>query len=139
MTESSRAPPTDLVQVGVSAHSRQVLEQLRDGGHIIDLIDGYRLGIAVAVAFGREPRASSDSERRTTFAIGSVDPDNAIRQTISEMYPAARMWPSRAAEDLAEQGLEVIGKSFEGEELSFADLSDRVRMANDPPHREPGA
>jgi hypothetical protein len=131
MNQPSKPPPSDLVQVGVSAHSRQVLERMRDNGHIIDLIDGYRLGIAVAIAFGREPRASSNNERRTTFAIGSVDPDNAIRQTISEMYPEARMWPSRAAEDLAEQGLKVIGQSFEGEDLSFADLSDRVRTAND--------
>jgi hypothetical protein len=108
-----------------------VLEQMRECGHIVDLMDGYRLAIAIAIAFGREPRAVASSERRTMFAVGNLDQDSAIRETISEIYPAARAWPSRAAEDLAEQGLEVIDSSFEGEDLSFADLMGRVREANE--------
>jgi hypothetical protein len=125
-------PPArgDIVQVGASAASRQVLEELQAAGHIGDLIDGYRLAIAVAIGFGREPR-SIRVERRTMFAVGNLDPDLALRQAISEIYPAVREHPSRAAEDLAEQGLEVIRESMQGEELSLSDLLERVRSAND--------
>ena len=64
------------------------------------------------------------------FAVGNLDPDGALRQAISEVYPVVRAAPSRAAEDLAEQGLEIIKSSFEGEDISFTELLARVRDAN---------
>lgn len=120
----------DLVQIGASGRSREVLDRLKDHGHINDLMDGYRLAIAVAIGFGREPRRGVRGDRKTMFAVGNLDPDSAIRQAISEIYPAARATPSRAAEDLAEQGLEIILESFEGEEILLAEILDRVRKAN---------
>src|SRR3954465_14272798 len=105
----------DLVQIGASAASREALDRLKENGHISDLMDGYRLAIAVAIGFGREPRLGIRGDRKTMFAVGNLDPDAAIRQAIGEIYPAVRSTPSRAAEDLAEQGLEILGDSFEGE------------------------
>lgn len=121
---------TDLVQVGVSQESREVLESLQSAGYIADLMDGFRLAIATAIGFGREPRENVDSDRKTTFAVGNLDPDSALREAIKEIYPTFRAIPARAAEDLAEQGLEIAKESFNGEEFSFSDIIDRVKKAN---------
>jgi hypothetical protein len=121
---------SDLVQVGVSQESRNVLESLQEAGYIADLMDGFRLAIATAIGFGREPRERVDSDRKTTFAVGNLDPDSALREAIKEIYPAFRATPARAAEDLAEQGLEIAKESFNGEEFSFSDIIERVKKAN---------
>jgi hypothetical protein len=120
----------DLVQVGVSQESREVLERLQEAGYIADLMDGFRLAIATAIGFGREPRVRVDTERKTTFAVGNLDPDSALREAIKEIYPTFRSTPARAAEDLAEQGLEIAKESFNGEDFSFSDIIDRVKKAN---------
>jgi hypothetical protein len=126
-----KAIDRDLVQIGASQASRDVLDVLQDAGHIADLMDGYRLAISVAVGFGREPNLVSRGERRTMFAVGNLDPDNAIREAIREIYPQAVAKPSRAAEDLAEQGLAIISEKYlQGEDLSFSDIVHGVRKAN---------
>jgi len=120
----------DLVQVGASSSSREVLQRLREHGHIDDMMDGYRLAIAVAIGFGREPRSGEKGERKTMFAVGNLDPDSSIREAIKEINSDYRAVPARAAEDLAEQGLEIISDSFQGENFSFTDMLDRVSKAN---------
>jgi hypothetical protein len=123
-------PNRDLLQVGASVASREVLEKLREAGCIADLMDGYRLAIAIAIGFGRTPRLESGGDRKTMFAYGNLDPDSALREAIKEIYPSARETPARAAEDLAEQGLEIARDSFNGEDFSFTELLARVKKAN---------
>jgi hypothetical protein len=125
-------PEKDLVQIGASQESRDVLDTLKDAGHIADFMDGYRLGIALAVGFGRKPNLAARGERKTMFAVGNLDPDNAIREAIREIYPQARAMPSRAAEDLAEQGLSIAGEKYlQGEDFSFAEIVTAVEKANE--------
>lgn len=121
----------DLVQVGASPASRDALNLLKEGGHITDFQDGYRLAIAVAIGFGREPRLNSpDVERKTMFAVGNLDPDSALREAIKEIYPVARAIPARAAEDLAEQGLQIVKDRMQGDEILFTELLEKVKGAN---------
>jgi len=121
----------DLVQVGASSASRDILTRLKEAGHIADFQDGYRLAIAVAIGFGREPKlAASDVERKTMFAVGNLDPDSALREAIKEIYPPARAIPARAAEDLAEQGLQIIKDRMQGDEILFTELLEKVKDAN---------
>ena len=121
---------TDLVQVGASDATRRVLESLKEEGHIDTLLDGYRLGIAVAIAFGKQPRRDG-AARKTMFQTSSVDDEErSIRTTIVEIFPAAASWPYRAAEDLAEQGVAIIGQSIEGDDIWFEDLISRIGHAN---------
>jgi hypothetical protein len=121
---------SDLVQVGANTATRGVLEDLRDNGHITELMDGYRLAIATAIAFKRSPRQAARGERRTMFAAGNLDPDMSLRSAIAEIYPEARGWPYRAAEDLAEQGADVLRNSMDGEEIWFEDLIRRIEEVN---------
>lgn len=121
----------DLVQVGASSTSRETLIRLKDGGHIADFQDGYRLAISIAIGFGREPRLTSpEVERKTMFAVGNLDPDSSLREAIREIYPAARAIPARAAEDLAEQGLQIIKDRMQGEDILFTELLEKVKSAN---------
>jgi hypothetical protein len=121
---------SDIAQVGASDDTSATLKNLADLGHIGELSDGYRLGIAVAISFGRTPRASSRGGRKTMLSASGLDPDGAIKAAIREIYPDASGWPYRAAEDLAEQGVEILKTYLEGEDLSFADLMTRLREAN---------
>ena len=130
--QSQPEPKGDLVQIGASPATRDILDNLQETGHIDDLMDGYRLAVAVAIAFGRQPRTSAPATpRRIMFAVGNLDQDNSLRQTIAEIYPEVREIPSRAMEDLAEQGLDILADSMTGDELSFADLMVRVNAANE--------
>jgi hypothetical protein len=121
---------SDLIQIGASAGSRATLDHLQEHGHIADLMDGYRLAIATAISFGREPREKTESDRVTMFATGNLDPDMAIKTAVMEIYPRSRTWPYRAAEDLAEQGLEILEESLDGEQISYTNLLERIEAAN---------
>jgi hypothetical protein len=129
---------SDLVQVGASEDTAETLSNLVELGHISELSDGYRLGIAVALSFGRTLRTGR-SGRRTMLSTSSLDPDGSIKAAVREIYPEARDWPYRAAEDLAEQGVAIIKSFMEGEDLSFADLMARLREANEPGERSESA
>lgn len=121
----------DLVQLGASDATRRVLETLKAEGHIDTQLDGYRLGISVAIAFGKKPRRDQPT-RKTMFQTSSVDDvQRSIRTTIIELFPEAADWPYRAAEDLAEQGVTIVGESMDGDEIWFGDLIDRIERAND--------
>jgi hypothetical protein len=120
----------DLMQVGTSTRSRDTLNEMKAGGHISDALDGYRMAIALAVAMDREPHLDRGTERKTSYAVGGLDPDNSLMKTIAEIYPQVRATPARAAEDLAEQGLEMIRDALEGTELSFTKMLRRVEGVN---------
>lgn len=122
----------DLQQIGWTAETRRVLNELKDAGHIAELVDGYRLGVAVACAFGCQPRLEGRGERRTTaYATATVDtPDLSLRTAIGEIFPEARATPYRAIEDLAEQGVEILARQMDGDDLSFTQLLSSVESAH---------
>lgn len=123
--------PADLVQIGASQTSRETLATLRDDGHIADLMDGYRLAVAVAIGFGRTPNLDSSRDRRTMFAVGNLDPDNSLREAIREIFPSCRLTPARALEDLAEQGIEILNDQYlTGTEFAFTEVIRGVQSAN---------
>lgn len=125
------ATQSDLTQVGASEQTAATLSELLDLGHIGELSDGYRLGIVVALAFGRPPTIDSRKGRKTTLSVSSLDPDGAIKAAVREIYPDVGAVPYRAAEDLAEQGVEILKQSMEGDSISFTDLMKRVWSANE--------
>jgi hypothetical protein len=124
---------SDLVQLGASEETRRVLTTLQEHGHIQNLLDGYRLGIAAAIAFGKEPgREQPKAARTTMFQTSSVDDvERSLRTAIIEIYPKCAEWPYRAAEDLAEQGVALIAASMDGDEIWYADLIQRIEQANE--------
>lgn len=121
---------SDLLQLGASDATRRVLESLKNNGHIDTLLDGYRLGVAVAIAFGKEPRNEQGPVRKTMFQANSVDDNHgSLRIIMGELFPEAP-WPYRAVEDLAEQGVQILGESFDGYDIWYADLLERIEKAS---------
>jgi hypothetical protein len=124
------SPKKDLTQVRASAATRETLETLKRRGHISDMLDGYRLGISVAIAFGRKPADESDEGRTNYIAAGNLDPDHEIRRVVREVYPEWRDVPMRAAEDLAEQGVSILAENMIEDDIEFAKLVSRIERAN---------
>ena len=78
---------TDVATVGASDATAATLNELSELGHIDELSDGYRLGIAVALSFGRLPRPQARKGRKTMLSVSGLDPDGAIKAAIREIYP----------------------------------------------------
>ncbi len=126
---SQGLPDSDLKQVGLSEDARAILAALKSDGHISDLADGYKMGIALAIAFHREPAVDGGS-RKTYISVGDLDPDIHIKTTVVQMYPAWAAIPYRAAEDLAHQGIAVLAGHLEGGTPWFGEIVEKARDFN---------
>jgi len=120
----------DLTQIGISSQGQSQLDAMRKTGLIVSDLDGYRLAVAVAIAFNRSP-VESASGRTTKYAVNSVDPEQALRTIVVEVYPEFRSRPYRAIEDLAHQGLEILRMHSEGEEVWLGELVTKIEEANE--------
>jgi hypothetical protein len=116
----------DILQVRASAALRKFVKEMKDAGHVGEQVDAYRLCIAVAIAVGRLPDPERQRKGRDTmFAANTLDTDeSALRIAISEMYPDVAGTPYRAAEDLAEQGAEILKNLWRDEEVRYTDVLD---------------
>ena len=105
----------DIIQVGLSPEGKTTLREMEAQGVIATQLDGYLLGIAMAIAADLQPSAERAPDRETMYSMGSVDPDGNLRLMIRELYPQASTWASRAAESLAEQGVVLLRNHQIGE------------------------
>ena len=105
----------DIIQVGLSPEGKTTLREMEVQGVIATQLDGYLLGIAMAIAADLQPSAERAPDRETMYNMGSVDPDGNLRLMIRELYPQASTWASRAAESLAEQGVVLLRNHQIGE------------------------
>ena len=122
-------PEDDLAQIGASPDTRRTLELLRDEGHVKELVDGYRLCIAVACAWNEVPTFDGRSNRTTMFATNTVDTTSLdLRVALTELYPEYRAIPYRVAEALAEAGALIVNERMSGTHIS---LSELVRQAEE--------
>jgi hypothetical protein len=113
----------DLAQIGATAGTRRVLERLRDDGHVAELVDAYRLCVAVACAWNVVPDLNREGKRTTMFAAGTVDTSTVeIRMAIAELYPNFRTTPYRAIEDLAGEGAKIVDEYTDGAMIRLHEL-----------------
>ena len=128
----AKVPDKDVSQIGISPAGQTQIEEMRKNGLIARDLDGYRLAVATAIAFNRVPFAKKAPPSRTTkYAINSVDPEQALRTIVVEVYPECRGVPYKAIEDLADQGLEILAKHAEGDELWLGELVAKLEEANE--------
>lgn len=114
--------PRDTVTVGLTDETHRMLRQLKDDGVFNEMRDGYRLGIALAIADGII--APEGTKMGTFLNVGSLDPDNTLRDVITEMYPEAADRPYAYAERLAEAGVAEIGRLHRSGEVRFGEVFD---------------
>lgn len=133
MSETENAAPgtSDKVQIGLSSETHEQLRRLREDGVFNDMLDAYRLGIALAIARG--VIAPPETSFGTIYQVSGVDPDGSLRNLIAGLYPELAETPSRAMERLAEVGVAELSQLHEGGQLLFSELFRSVR---DSPVRE---
>lgn len=112
----------DRINVGLTEETHALLQKLQAEGVFDEMRDGYRLGIALAIARGGIAAEVQSQSHRNVLNIGSLDPDGAIRDMINELYPEAAGKPYAIAERLAEYGVSQLGPLYESGQLQFGQL-----------------
>jgi hypothetical protein len=111
----------DAVQVRLTNQTHAHLTRLQEDGVFPEMRDGYRFGIALAIARGKI--APEDTRlQRTVFGIGTLDPAGLVRDAICELFPEAADQPYRYAERLAEYGIAELGRLHENRALRFSEI-----------------
>lgn len=112
--------------IGLSEDAHEKLKWLQEEQHFRELLDGYRFAIGLALAQGVEP---PDVQRRTTiFNVGTVDPDQSLKQSIEALMGDRIQDKStyKMAERLAEWGVNELVSQAEAGGIDFAGLLEQV-------------
>ena len=110
----------DRANLGLSEVTYQLCVRLKEEGVFRELLDVYRLGIALAIKEGKA--LPEVSRQRNMFNFGSLDPDGVIKDVITELYPDQADRPYAFAERLAEYGVSEIGRLHESGQLRFREV-----------------
>lgn len=110
----------DTITVGLTEETHAMLQRLKEDNVFNEMVDAYRLGIALAIA--RRQIAPEGLKIKTFVNAGSLDPDLNFRNIIIELYPEFASRPYAAAERLAEWGVAELGRRHEAGRLRFAEI-----------------
>jgi hypothetical protein len=114
----------DETTVGLTKETHAVLQQLKNEGIFKEMMDGYRLGISLAIAM--DNIAPQDIKTTTIWNVGSLDPDDKIKNVIVELFPEAADRPYAFAERLAEWGVAELGQLYQNNNLKFGNLMEKI-------------
>ena|SRR5690348_3406092 len=124
----------DKTEVGLSDEAWKVLSDLKEHKVFEEMLDGYRMGVAHAIATGEIVPAVT--KRRNMFHVGSLDPDHALRDVVIELYPEAADAPYSTIERLAEAGVKEIGRLWQDDRMNFGEICKLALQAGVPPVRD---
>ncbi len=114
----STSEPT---MIGLSERTHAVLTQMKEDGYLAEMADGYRLGIALALAKSVVP-PEVPSPRKTVFSVATIDPDQDVATAIRSLAKLEGGSTYRMAERLAEWGINEIHNMFDGGPIDIADI-----------------
>lgn len=107
---------SDLINIGISGRANDMLDELsKERGIFADKIDGYRFGVALALAHGALGAELVD--RKNLFNVGSFDPDQVIKTAVETLMPDAleKNTAYRLVERLADWGVaELYAQAVSG-------------------------
>ncbi len=111
----------DISKVGLSERVDAKLKRLQEEKHFADMRDAYRVGIALAIAYGiRPPEVIQPKVGR--YNISQIDEDKSIETAISLLMDTEGVPPYRWAERLAEWGVEKLSQESEKGQIDFLKL-----------------
>lgn len=123
----------DIITVGLTKETHDILQSLKDNGVFNEMQDGYRFGIALAIV--QDLVAPETLSVKTFLNVGSLDRDGSIRNLITELYPDAADRPYAMAQCLAEAGLERMGYLYKNGQLNFGDIYKSAIEAHKQPEQ----
>jgi hypothetical protein len=98
--------------IGLSERAHSLLTQMKEDGYFNEMADGYRLGIALALARGGEP-GEPPTPRKTVFSVATIDPEQEIAAAIKVLMDLQGGSVYRMAERLAEWGVSELATRFD--------------------------
>lgn len=111
----------DISKLGLSERVDAKLKRLYEEGHFADMRDAYRVGIALAMAYGiRPPEIMQPKVNR--YNISQIDDDRSIETAINLLMDTGGVPPYRWAERLAEWGVEELSRESEKGQIDFSRL-----------------
>jgi hypothetical protein len=119
----------DISKVGLSERVDAKLKRLYEEKHFVDMRDAYRVGIALAIAYGIHP-PEVIPPKVNRYNISQIDEDKSIETAISllidddddEGVPTYR-W----AERLAEWGVEKLSQESEKGQIDFSKFLNEAK------------
>lgn len=120
---------TEPTMIGLSEKAHATLRRLKEDGHFAEMVDGYRFGVALALAHGATPD-EAPPPRTTIFSVATVDPDREIGIAVRALMDTADVPVYRWVERLAEWGVTELGHQAERGEIDFgATLLEAERVS----------
>lgn len=114
--------------IGVSEGAHAKLKRLKEDGHFKEMVDAYRLGIALALAQGVVPPEVSTV---TVFSVATVDPDqllkNAIQTILGDQLGSGSIY--KMAERLADWGVNELAEQAQNGEIDLVTIFDQLQQA----------
>ena len=107
--------------IGLSERVHSLLSRMKEDGHVNEMADGYRLGIALALAHGATP-GEVPTPRKTVFSVATIDPDQEIATAIKALGSPEGGSVYRLAERLAEWGVSELAERFESGPINVSAL-----------------
>ena len=119
---STNAEPT---VIGLSERAHAKLKRLKEDEHFLEMVDGYRCGMALALAQGVIPD-EVPAPRTNIFGVATVDPSREIATAITAVIDVSGVPVYRMAGRLAEWGVNELARRAEAGEIDFAALLEEV-------------
>jgi hypothetical protein len=117
--------------IGLSERVHSLLTRMKEDGHFNEMADGYRLGIALALAHGAQP-GEVPAPRKTVFSVATIDPDQEIATSIRTLGLLEGASVYKTAERLAEWGVNELAARFETGPIDVSALIAQVRSNAQP-------
>lgn len=121
----SASEPT---MIGLSERVHALLTRMKEDGHFNEMADGYRLGIALALAHGAQP-SEVPAPRKTVFSVATIDPDQEIATSIRSLCQLDGASVYKTAERLAEWGVSELAARFETGSIDVSALIAQVQSS----------
>jgi hypothetical protein len=114
---------TEPTSIGLSEKAHSILSQMKEDEYILELTDGYKLAIGLALANDIKPN-EVPAPKRTILAVSGLDPDQEIATAIRSLVNLEGGSVYRYAERLAEWGVMEMASRFKG---GFLDIASMIK------------
>lgn len=110
--------------IGLSERGHAILGRMKEDGQIGEMADGYRLGIALALASGQVP-PDVPAPRKTVFSVATIDPEGDLAAAIRALAALDGSSVYKMAERLADSGVRELEERFGSGVLDSSSLLRR--------------
>ena len=98
----------DLKNIGLSANSNRLLEDLVEQEYFSNSLAAYQLAVTVAIIKKCEFDIDSIEDRQNKYGVSSFDGDAMFKKALPILYPKHAEVPYRCMQALADVGMPIL-------------------------------